>query len=270
MSRDTAPTTAPLVSLTGIDVSFAGRQVLESVDLEVGPGEIVTLIGPNGAGKSTLLHVVLGLVRPDRGAVALRPGLRIGYIPQRLKIDPVLPLTVRRFLNLPRRHDGQSLRSALERVGAPDLLERPVSALSGGELQRVLIARALLGRPELLILDEPFQGVDYTGQTSLFRLIVGLRGEAGRAIVLVSHDLHMVMAGTDRVICLNRHVCCTGKPESVSLHPSYLDLFGPQAAEGLALYSHDHDHRHDLAGETVELTQRPSEPKDGGADRDVR
>jgi zinc transport system ATP-binding protein len=250
-----APTPA-LVSLSGVAVSFGGRPVLDAVDLEVAAGEIVTLIGPNGAGKSTLLHVVLGLVKPARGLVRVKPGLRTGYLPQRVQMDPVLPLSVRRFLNLPRRHGAAALAAALGRVGADYVMERPVSALSGGELQRVLLARALLREPELLILDEPLQGVDLSGQTSLFSLIGSLRQELGCAIIMVSHDLHVVMAGTDRVVCLNRHVCCSGKPEAVSHDPAYIELFGPRAARELALYSHHHDHQHDLAGGEI----RPGPP----------
>lgn len=251
-----APSPA-LVSLSGVAVSLGGRAVLEGVDLEVAAGEIVTLIGPNGAGKSTLLHVVLGLVKPARGLVRVKPGLKTGYIPQRVKVDPVLPLTVRRFLNLPQRHGIAALEAALVRVGADYVMEQPVSALSGGELQRVLLARALLREPELLILDEPLQGVDLSGQTSLFNLIGSLREELGCAIIMVSHDLHIVMAGTDRVVCLNRHVCCSGKPEAISHDPAYLELFGPQAARELALYSHHHDHHHDLAGEEIRPAPGP-------------
>ncbi len=240
-----------LVSLQGVHVDFDGKSILEGIDLEVARGEIVTLIGPNGAGKSTLLKVVLGLLAPASGAVFRRPGLAVGYVPQRLQIDPILPLTVRRFLTLPQRHSEAALRTALQEVGADYILDQAVQELSGGEIQRMLLARALLRKPDLLILDEPLQGVDFTGQSSLFALIEALRRDHNCGVVLVSHDLHIVMSGTDRVVCLNRHVCCSGKPDSVSQHPEYLALFGPQVAQNLAVYTHSHDHHHDLQGNAV-------------------
>lgn len=228
-----------LVEVEGITVSFDGRAVLSGVSLGVHRGEIVTLIGPNGAGKSTLVRVVLGLLRPNAGTVRRRPGLRVGYVPQRLALDPVLPLTVRRFLTLGTRADAERLRAALWEVGAAEVLDRPVQAVSGGELQRVLLARALLRDPELLILDEPVQGVDVAGQEELYFLIRRVRSERGCGILMVSHDLHLVMAATDRVLCLDREVCCSGHPQAVSSDPAYHALF-PRAPRELALYTHHH------------------------------
>jgi zinc transport system ATP-binding protein len=218
---------------------------LHDVSLAVLPGEIVTVIGPNGAGKTTLLRVVLGLQRPDAGRVHRRSGLRVGYVPQRFAIDESLPLTVRRFLALVPAAEPQ-IAAALGEVGAAHTLALPVQTLSGGELQRVLLARALLRRPELLVLDEPAQGVDITGQAELFALIRRIRDSTGCGVLLVSHDLHLVMAATDRVICLNHHVCCSGHPEAVSRDPAYRALFGA-AIDGFALYAHRHDHHHDAA-----------------------
>jgi zinc transport system ATP-binding protein len=249
----------PLISVSGVEVAFAGRRVLEGVELTVRPGEIVTLIGPNGAGKSTLVRVVLGQLEPDRGAVRRRPGLTVGYLPQRLSVDPTLPLTVRAFLNLPRRKPEAMLETALAEVGVPGVLEWPFQELSGGETQRVLLARALLNDPALLVLDEPLQGVDFAGQLALFQLIAEVRRRRGCGVLMVSHDLHLVMAGTDSVVCLNRHVCCSGAPESVRHHPEYLALFGPKAAEGLAVYSHAHDHHHDLSGHVVQVSKPEAE-----------
>ena len=231
--------------------------VLEAVDLDLFANSIVTLIGPNGAGKSTLLKVVLGLQAPESGAVRRKQGLVVGYVPQRLKIDPIFPLTVRRFLSLPKKRREDEILTMLEEVGAAYIIDQPVQDLSGGEAQRMLLARALLRRPDLLILDEPLQGVDFSGQISLFKLIERLRHDRGCGIIMVSHDLHIVMAGTDRVICLNRHICCSGQPESVSQHPEYLALFGPQAATGLAVYSHSHDHHHNLSGDLVSDHPKP-------------
>ncbi len=250
----TAPARAgeALVKARGIDVSFGRSKVLAGVDLAVHRGEIVTLIGPNGSGKTTLVRVVLGLLKPQGGEVHRRPGLSIGYVPQRLSVDPALPMTVRRFLCLPRRQPEAALRRVLEEVGAGYLIEQPIQSLSGGETQRLLLARALLRDPDLLVLDEPLQGVDFNGQLALFQLIGAVRHERHCGVLMVSHDLHLVMAGTDRVVCLNHHVCCTGAPEAVSRHPEYLALFGPRAAEGLAVYTHDHDHQHDISGAVVE------------------
>jgi zinc transport system ATP-binding protein len=237
-----APGAPPLVRLDGVSVALGGTRVLDGVSLAVEPGEIVTLIGPNGAGKSTLLRVALGLLKPTAGQVARRPGVRIGYVPQRLVIDNLMPLTVRRFLALAVR-SGTAIEPALGEVGVPLLGDQPVQALSGGEWQRVLLARALLREPDLLVLDEPVQGVDVAGQAELYDLIRRIRDRRGCGILLVSHDLHFVMAAADRVVCLNRHVCCSGTPGAVARDPAYGALFGP-AAEAVALYAHRHDHRH--------------------------
>ena len=240
-----------LLEARGIGLAFQGREVLQHVDLRVNGGEIVTLIGPNGAGKSSLVRVVLGLLAPERGEVWRRPGLCIGYMPQRVALPDNLPLRVRRFLALGGGSGGPRIEASAERLGIVHLLDSPMTALSGGEHQRVLLARALLRQPELLVLDEPVQGVDVTGQAALYRLIGELRGELGCGVLMISHDLHLVMAATDRVLCINGHVCCSGHPEAVSRHPAYLELFGAPASAGLAVYTHHHDHTHDLHGDVT-------------------
>lgn len=243
----------PLAEVSGLEVSLGGRVILHDVSLALAPGEIVTVIGPNGAGKTTLLKVLLGLRTATRGRVFVRPGLTIGYMPQRIQIDEILPLTVRRFLGLAGRFGRARIVAALEEVGAAVLIDQPVQGISGGEMQRVLLARALLREPDLLVLDEPAQGVDVSGQAELYRLIARLRDRHGCAVLMVSHDLHLVMEAADSVVCLNQHVCCTGHPEAVSRHPEYLKLFGSEEARGLAVYTHEHDHHHNLHGEVVPL-----------------
>lgn len=243
-----------LIEARGIDVSFAGRPVLIAGEARVGAGEIVTLIGPNGAGKTTMARVMLGLLRADRGEVKRRESLRIGYMPQRLNIDPALPISVKRFLSLglSRADIGHGLRHAvLKETGVDHVADSPIQKISGGEMQRVLLARALLRSPDLLVLDEPVQGVDINGQAELYALIRNIRDQRGCGVLMVSHDLHMVMAATDHVICLNQHVCCAGHPETVSRHPEFVALFGESVAAELSIYHHDHDHEHDVHGNVI-------------------
>lgn len=211
----------------------------------------MTLIGPNGAGKTTLVRIVLGLLQPHTGTLYRAPGLRIGYMPQKLFIEPTLPLTVRRFLQLAAPRQKRDVEPLLEEVRIVHLLDQQVSALSGGEMQRVLLARALSQSPQLLVLDEPAQGVDVSGQVELYKLINNIRDSHGCGVLMVSHDLHLVMATTDEVICLNQHICCHGKPEHVSSDPAYLALFGQQQAQTLAVYTHHHNHSHDITGGIV-------------------
>jgi zinc transport system ATP-binding protein len=227
-----------LISAKGLNF----RDILRDVDFTVAEGEIVTLIGPNGSGKTTLLKALLGLVR-TKGTIARKPGLRVGYVPQNFARDRALPITVGRFLSLYAR-DG----AAAKRLGVDHLLKRQLANLSGGELARVLLARAIATKPELLVLDEPTAGVDVAGEAALYGLIAELRDETGCGVLLVSHDLHVVMAQADRVVCLNGHVCCEGKAEQVLKDPAFEQLFGPRAARELALYAHRHDHEHASTG----------------------
>jgi len=240
-----------LVWLAGVGISRNGRDILSGVDLAIGRGEIVTIIGPNGGGKTTLLKVILGILAPDTGTASKATGLKIGYVPQNLTIDPTLPLPVRRLMTLTARYGRAEIAAALEETGAAHLIDADVSTLSGGEFQRVMLARAILGDPDLLVLDEPVQGVDFSGEIALYEKIAAIRDRHDCAIVLVSHDLHVVMAATDRVICLNGHVCCAGVPHEVAENPEYARLFGPRAAGAVALYSHHHDHAHTIHGEVV-------------------
>jgi zinc transport system ATP-binding protein len=237
-----------LITLENAGVSRGGRALVQGVDLSIARGEIVTLIGPNGSGKSTTAKMATGVLKPTSGSVTRRPGLVIGYVPQKLAIDWTLPLTVDRLMTLTGRHDEATIAATLDSVGAAHLRRAAVQELSGGEFQRVLFARAMIRKPDLLVLDEPVQGVDHAGELALYRLVRHIRDTTRAGILMISHDLHMVMAETDIVICLNGHVCCSGTPASVKRSPEYQRLFGEAAGETLALYEHHHDHVHDAHG----------------------
>lgn len=236
---------APLIAVEGLIIRDGGKVLLDRVDMSVSPGEIVTVIGPNGAGKTTLLRAIIGALPPSKGRVRRAKGLRIGYTPQKLAIERTVPITVERFLSVGAQIAPGDRARALERTGVGDLRSAQMADLSGGELQRALLARALMRDPNLLILDEPTQGLDQPGEAGFYRLIEEIRADTGCAILIVSHDIHVVMRSADRVICLNGHVCCEGAPSSISTDPNYLRLFGGRADATLALYQHEHDHSHD-------------------------
>jgi len=243
--------TQPLIAASDINVTRGQQQVLQGVSLEVRRGEIVTVIGPNGAGKTTLVRTLLGLITPQQGRIIRASGLRIGYMPQKLFLDAPLPLSVEQYLQLTHAR-MQSIAKVAAETGITALLKKPVAAISGGELQRVSLARALLRDPDLLVLDEPVQGVDITGQGEFYQLIENLRDRYHCGVLMVSHDLHVVMARTDTVICINQHVCCHGHPEAVGQHPAFQALFGDRLlTRTLAVYSHHHDHSHDLHGDVI-------------------
>ncbi|MFC0279540.1 metal ABC transporter ATP-binding protein [Falsigemmobacter intermedius] len=235
-----------LVEAKGLTIRRGSETQLAAVDFHIKAGEIVTVLGPNGSGKSTLMRALLGILPPSSGEVRRAPGLVIGYVPQKLAVDHNLPMTVRRFLSLPKRVSDAEAFAALSRTGVDSAFaQRQMSALSGGQLQRVLLARALLAKPQLLVLDEATQGLDQPGEAAFYRLIAEIREETGAAVLMVSHDLHVVMAASDRVVCLNGHVCCEGTPRVVSNAPEYRALFGLGTQGALALYRHEHDHGHD-------------------------
>jgi zinc transport system ATP-binding protein len=233
-----------LVELDGAGVNRAGRWLVRGVSLSIRKGEILTLIGPNGSGKSTTARMALGVLNPDEGRAMRQPGLKVGYVPQKVSIDWTLPLTVERFMRLTGNIARADVDAAMERTGVSKLRHEEVRSLSGGEFQRVMLARAIARKPDLLVLDEPLQGVDFSGQIVLYELISKLRNELGCGILLISHDLHVVMAATDQVICLNGHVCCHGTPVAVASSPEYRQLFGDRAVPTLAVYEHHHDHVH--------------------------
>ncbi|MGR3541312.1 MAG: metal ABC transporter ATP-binding protein [Hasllibacter sp.] len=236
---------SPLIEARGLRLQRDGRTVLSGTDFAIAPGEIVTVVGPNGSGKSSLVKALIGALDPARGTVRRAPGLRVGYVPQALSAGAALPITVRRFLSLPDPRTDAEAAEALAAAGAEGLEGRQLAALSGGQLQRVLLARALAGRPGLLVLDEATAGLDQPGAAAFYRTIERVRAATGCAVLLVSHDLHVVMAASDRVVCLNGHVCCEGAPHVVADAPEYRRLFGTGTGGALALYRHEHDHDHD-------------------------
>jgi zinc transport system ATP-binding protein len=233
-----------LIAADHLSIKADGQVILSDVSLSIAPGEIVTIVGPNGSGKTTLLRALLGLMATDAGKVIRQAGLKIGYVPQRLAIDRSMPLTVARFLSLPVRQSPERVAAILKRVEAEGLERHQLRDLSGGQFQRVLLARALLAEPDLLILDEPTQGLDQMGEAAFYTLLDKIRHEKQTAVLMVSHDLHVVMSSTDRVICLNGHICCQGAPSVVSKAPEYRALFGLGTHGALALYRHEHDHDH--------------------------
>ncbi|WP_081910313.1 metal ABC transporter ATP-binding protein [Thermopetrobacter sp. TC1] len=243
-----------LLRLENVGVRTAdGRWLIRHVTFSVHRGELVTIIGPNGGGKTTTVRAALGVITPVEGRRILKPDVVIAYVPQRFHVDPSLPLTVDRLLSLAASSTRRQRRKALESTGVHGCLDKPVQSLSGGELQRVLIARALLRKPDLLILDEPVQGVDFAGEAELYALIARLREELNCGILMVSHDLHMVMAGTDHVVCINRHVCCEGKPAEVTGSEAWVQVFGTAVSPLQAPYVHRHDHVHGADGHVCPL-----------------
>jgi len=241
----------PLLRAENVGYVKRGKTILSDVSLQLHSKEIITLIGPNGAGKTSLIRILLGLAEASSGTVKRQENLRTGYVPQRIVVPEVMPIRVYDFLNVTGLYDAEQCQHMLDEVNCAYLLYSPIQNISGGEMQRVLLARALLKKPQLLVLDEPASGMDIIGQQALYETIRQIRDKHGCGILMVSHDLHLVMAAADRVICLNSHVCCTGHPDDVSEHPEYLKLFG-DAIDGLALYSHHHDHEHDLSGNIVD------------------
>lgn len=234
-----------LLEVEGVSVRYGAKTVLSHVSLHVDPGEIVTIVGPNGSGKTSLLRAIIGAVTPAKGRVVRGSGVRIGYVPQKLHVDETLPITVSRFLKLPGNVAAADIHQALSQAGVTDLSNAQLSQLSGGQFQRVMLARALIGQPDLLLLDEATQGLDQRGSASFYKQIEQVRRDTGCAILMISHELHVVMSASDRVICLNGHVCCEGTPAVVASAPEYRALFGSGTGGALALYRHEHDHGHD-------------------------
>ena len=234
-----------LIKISNLEVKYGSKFVLKNMNLSLKAGEIVTIVGPNGSGKTTLFKAIIGTVPISKGTIEVKPNLRIGYVPQQLKIDQTLPITVERFLKLSNINFEKSQDKTELILGSKDLLDVQINSLSGGEMQRVLLARALINDPQILLLDEATRGLDQPGVATFYRKIENIRKRTNCAILMISHDLHVVMSSSDRVICVNGHICCQGTPEIVATSPEYQALFGGDVDGTFALYRHHHDHKHD-------------------------
>ena len=234
-----------LIKISNLEVKYGSKFVLKNMNLSLKAGEIVTIVGPNGSGKTTLFKAIIGTVPISKGTIEVKPNLRIGYVPQQLKIDQTLPITVERFLKLSNINFEKSQDKTELILGSKDLLDVQINSLSGGEMQRVLLARALINDPQILLLDEATRGLDQPGVATFYRKIENIRKSTNCAILMISHDLYVVMSSSDRVICVNGHICCQGTPEIVATSPEYQALFGGDVDGTFALYRHHHDHKHD-------------------------
>ena len=243
-----------LVKLSNAGVFTDNKWLVEGVDLEIHRGKIVTLIGPNGSGKSTTAKIILGLYKNIEGSVQ-RFTKKIAYVPQKVTIDWTLPIRVIDFMVLTQNLNSDAISNALNLAGVEHLKSRNLRDLSGGEFQRVLLARAIAKKPELLVLDEPVQGVDYSGEVALYGLIKNISESLNCGILLISHDLHVVMSATNHVVCLNGHVCCSGSPVDVAQNKNYKELFGDQSSQLLSIYEHEHNHTHSADGKIMKETE---------------
>ena len=237
----------PLVKLENAGVYKSAKWLARGISFEINKGQIVTLIGPNGSGKTTTAKMVLNILNADEGLVTSNTN-KMAYVPQKINIDWTMPLRVIDFMKITSSLNNNQINESLTLTGVEKLLYNEVHSLSGGEFQRVLIARAIAKKPDLLVLDEPVQGVDFNGEIALYNLIKKISDKLNCGILLISHDMHFVMSATDHVICLNGHICCSGTPSSVVKNPAYIKLFGEHNAETLSYYKHHHDHSHNNDG----------------------
>jgi len=238
------PAKQEFLGVKNLTIAYKGMAIVDDVSFSISPNEIVTLIGPNGGGKSTLARALVGITNYQRGTITKAAKMRIGYVPQNVSLNPLIPMSAKQFLHLSPFYNHQLKQDLLSRLRLAEIENYQFSALSGGEKQRVLLARALLNSPQLLILDEPAQGLDVDGQIWLYDLVRDYAKENHCAVLLISHNLHLVMSSTDRVLCMQNHICCSGNPQEISIHPTYQKLFGAKIAAHFAIYKHNHSHSH--------------------------
>lgn len=238
-----------LISIQDLNINFKESKILKNINFDIYPKQIITIIGPNGAGKSTLIKAILGFIQPNSGKITKHSNLKIGYVPQKISFSEQIPITVLKFLKLNNK-DITPYDHINHQLNITSLLNKSIHQISGGELQRVLLAKALYSNPNLLILDEPTNNIDLNGQAEFYKLCTYLQQQLNCAILMASHDLHIVMSGTNSVICLNQHICCHGLPTMVSQNSEFIKLFGNHMAK-LAIYHHHHDHFHTLDGEII-------------------
>ena len=227
-----------LISAKNISVIKSGKNILNDVSIDINKNDFITIIGPNGAGKSMLLKCLMGFYKPNIGVIKTKPNLKFGYMPQNLDVIKTIPMKAKLFITIKKKFDKISLKKVISETQIENILDKQLSFLSGGEMQRVLLARSLLNNPELLILDEPAQNLDVSGQTLFYKLLQKIYSKRGLSILMVSHDLHLVMVSTKQVICLSNHICCSGKPQQITNDPKFLSMFGKDMAEVMAVYQH--------------------------------
>ena len=227
-----------LISAKNINVIKTGKNILKDVSIDINKNDFITIIGPNGAGKSMLLKCLMGFYKPNSGIIKTKPNLKFGYMPQNLDIIKTIPMKAKSFITIKKKYDKISLKKVISETQIENILDKQLSVLSGGEMQRVLLARSLLNNPEVLILDEPAQNLDVSGQMHFYKLLQIIYSKRRLSILMVSHDLHLVMVSTKQVICLSNHICCCGKPQQITKDPEFLSMFGKDMAEVMAVYQH--------------------------------
>ena len=244
--------TNALISAKNVSVLKHQKSILDNIDIQINKNDFITIIGPNGAGKTMLLKCLMGFYKPTSGRIERKEKLKIGYMPQSISIINTMPITVKDFITVRKEYDDISLNKVITEVSIGEIVNKQLSVLSGGEMQRVLLARSLLNNPDLLILDEPAQNLDISGQLNFYKLIQEIYSKRDISILMVSHDLHLVMVSTKKVLCLYKHICCSGEPQQIAKDPEFLSMFGKDMANMMSIYQHSHDHNHDhshLSGE---------------------
>jgi len=244
--------TNALISAKNVSVLKNQKSILENIDIQINKKDFITIVGPNGAGKTMLLKCLMGFYKPTSGMIERKEKLKIGYMPQSINVINTMPMTVKGFITVKKKYDDVSLHKVITEVNLGEIVNKQLSVLSGGEMQRVLLARSLLNNPDLLILDEPAQNLDISGQLNFYKLIQEIYSKRDISILMVSHDLHLVMVSTKKVLCLYKHICCSGAPQQIAKDPEFLSMFGKDMANMMSIYQHSHDHDHDhnyLVGE---------------------